>query len=130
MQRESDYRVKITGEKVDFRRGNMTKVMPFNNFKTSYTELKNNTRNRFLIEFYHHDFPSEPTLSVLDNVLEVVFDRIEGESYISIRLFSDTTDITFKSGSYHTNLSNGDVVFSSKHDNETYCLISFPQEDF
>lgn len=106
----------------------MSKVMEFNNFKTTYNELKSNTRKRFLIEFYHHTSPGDPVLSVLDNVYEVASCEIEGETYITIKTFSETTDVTFTSGVYETNLSNGYVVFASRYDNRTYCLISFHEE--
>lgn len=106
----------------------MTKVMQFNSFKTSYHELNKNLSSRFLIEYYHHAHPGEPVISILDNVYEVVTTEIEGDTHITIKTFSETSDISFTSGEYETNLSNGYVVFASKHDNETHCLISFPDE--
>lgn len=106
----------------------MSKIMQFNNFKTSYNELKNNSRKRYLVEFYHHAFPGEPVISVLDNIYEISSDEIESESFISIKTFMGNTDITFRSNEYETNLSNGHVVFASKYDNDTYCLISFHEE--
>lgn len=107
----------------------MNNIKQFNSFKTSYKELKRNEDKRFLIEFYHYDLPSMPTISVLDNVTEVMmfFDEMEREEYITIRTLKDNTDIYFSKKSYNTNLSNGCVVFSSKNDDKTHCLISFPE---
>lgn len=101
-------------------------IKQFNSFLTSYKELNKNfnQRKRFLIECYHHDDQSEPSVSVLNGVEDLMFDDIDGEKHISIR-FIGGTDVCFREKIHLTNLSNGDVVFSSKHDNETYYLISF-----
>lgn len=79
---------------------------------------------RFLIECYHHDSPSEPTVSILNFVEDLMIEDVGEEKSISIR-FDGGTDVCFREDLHHTNLSNGSVVFSSKHDDETYYLISF-----
>lgn len=99
-------------------------VKQFNSYLTSYKELKRNIHKRFLLEFYHHDMPSEPTVSTLCKVLDIFHDDSDGEMYINIR-FYDGTDVHFKETIYNTNLTNGQVAFGSKQDDETYCLISF-----
>lgn len=71
--------------------------------------------------------PSEPTVSVLNYVEDVLFEEVDGEKIITIR-FEGGTDVCFKEELHYTNLSNGDVVFSSKKDDETYWLISFYKE--
>ncbi|GGN64581.1 hypothetical protein GCM10007971_32600 [Oceanobacillus indicireducens] len=107
----------------------MSKIKQFNSFLTSFKELNRNFNSckKVLIEFYHYDMPSEPTVSVLNYMDEIIFDEIDGERSIEIR-FSGGTDVCFREQLHNTNLSNGSVVFSSKHDDETYCLISFHEE--
>lgn len=104
----------------------MSNIKQFNSFQTSYKELDRqfNSCKRFLIECYHHDMTSEPTVSILNHVEDLFFDMVDGEMVIQFR-FEGGTDVCFKESSHHTNLSNGDVVFSSKHDDKTYFLISF-----
>ena len=107
----------------------MSKVKQLNNFNTSYKTLNKNFNqlNKFLVECYHHDMPSEPTVSVLNYVEDVLFDEVDGEKIITIR-FEGGTDVHFKEELHYTNLSNGCVVFSSRKDDETYWLISFYKE--
>lgn len=101
----------------------MSKIATFPSFIPSYKRLKENKDNVYIVEFYHRDMPSEPTVSIINSV-EEVFADFEDETYISIR-FKGGTDLAFTSESYHTNLSNDAVVFSSKFDDETYCIIEF-----
>lgn len=104
----------------------MSIVTLFPSFASSYKELVKNKHNVYIVEFYHRDVPSEPTVSIINSVSDV-FAHFDDESYISIR-FVGGTDLTFTEESYTTNLSNGAVVFGSKCDNETYCIIEFREE--
>lgn len=104
----------------------MTNVATFPSFIPSYKRLKENADNVYIVEFYHQDTMSEPSVSIINSVSEVFAD-FDYEPYISIR-FDGGTDLTFTGESYHTNLSNDAVVFSSKFDDETYCIIEFRKE--
>ncbi len=104
----------------------MANISHFPSYLPSYNRLEENKNNVYVVEFYHCDVPSEPTVSIVDKVSEVFAD-FEDEPYISIR-FDGGTDLTFTSGNYYTNLSNNAVVFSSKHVNDTYCIIEFKKE--
>lgn len=101
----------------------MSNVSTFPSFIPSYKALKANKDNVYIVEFYHNDTPSEPTVSII-NLVEEIFADFDDEPYISIR-FVGGTDLTFTSDNYHTNLSNNAVVFSSKHDDDTHCIIEF-----
>lgn len=101
----------------------MSTVTPFPSFKGSYKRLKENQNNIYVVEYYHRDMPGEPTFSIVDSI-SGIFSKIGDDSYISIR-FDGGTDLTFTEENYNTNLSDGDVVFSSKFDDETYCIIEF-----
>lgn len=76
------------------------------------------------IEFYHHDFQSEPFLHLEASVKNVSIEQVEEHGKV-ISILTPETLFSFSERNYHTNLSNDDVVFSSKKDDETYCLISF-----
>lgn len=104
----------------------MSKVTLFPSFVSSYRELLKNKDNVYIVEFYHRDTPSEPSVSVI-NLVSEVFANFDDETYISIR-FVGGTDLTFTEESYNTNLSNDAVIFSSKHDDGTYCIIEFKKE--
>lgn len=104
----------------------MSNVATFPSFIPSYKRLVENKNNVYVVEFYHRDMPSEPTVSII-NLVSEVFAEFDDEPYISIR-FVGGTDLTFTSENYHTNLSDDDVVFSSKYDDETYCVIEFRKE--
>lgn len=100
----------------------MSNILAFNNFKTSAKRLKEFVSRECLLEYYHHNTPSEPSVSVLSIVEDVFYGNDGFDKYLSIR-FKDGTDITFTDEAYNTNLSNDDVVFSSKFDDETYCIL-------
>lgn len=102
----------------------MHKVIPMNNFKTSAKRLEDFVGQVCLAEYYHHDVRSEPTVSILSEVTEVFYGEDGAEPYIALR-FSDGTDLTFTSVVYNTNISNEAVVFGSKRDLETHCIIQF-----
>lgn len=103
----------------------MSKVMDFPSFIPSYQMLLKNKEKVYVVEFYHRDTPSEPTVSIINKVDEIFAD-FNDEPYISIR-FVGGTDLTFTEDSYFTNISKNTVVFSSKVDEETYCFIEFKQ---
>lgn len=102
----------------------MAKVTEFPSFITSYRFLEKNKDKETLVEFYHNDTPSEPSISVVDHVDSVLAAKIDGSAYIGIR-FDGGTDLSFNDKNYNTNISNGAVIFSSKYDDETYCIIAF-----
>ncbi len=103
----------------------MTNVAAFQSFIPSYKRLKENENNVYIVEFYHRDTPSEPTVSIINSVSEV-FANFDEDSYISIR-FVGGTDLSFTSESYNTNLSKNAVVFNSKYDDDTFCIIEFKE---
>lgn len=105
----------------------MSKVLSFNNFQTSYKKLIQQAENdltKINIEFYHHDFQSEPLLHIESDVENVIFEDVEGHGKVISILTTEAT-FSFSERNYHTNLSNDAVVFSSKHDDETHCIIDF-----
>lgn len=101
-------------------------VTNFPSFVPSYKRLKENKERPFLIEFYHNDYQSEPTISIIDLASKIFMDDLDGEKTINIQ-FIGGTDLTFRESIYNSNLSNNDVVFSSRFDDETYCIISFSE---
>ncbi|GAA0344136.1 hypothetical protein ACW0TQ_07955 [Oceanobacillus sp. M60] len=101
----------------------MAEIKQFNSFPVSFNRLKGFTNQKVLAEYYHHDVPSEPSVSVLNVAEYVSFLDFETENFIGIR-FADGTNVDFSSQIYNTNLSNDSVVFSSKNDEETYCIIT------
>ncbi|KHD86344.1 hypothetical protein NG54_03215 [Heyndrickxia ginsengihumi] len=102
----------------------MQTVTNFPRFIPSYKRLKENQNKVFTVEFYHHDVNSEPTFSTISLASDIFLEKIENEgTFITIRLTG--LDLTFGEKNYNTNLSDDGVVFSSKHDDETYFLIHF-----
>src|SRR5690625_7993812 len=99
----------------------MSNSATFHYLIPSYKKFEVNADNVFVVEFYRRDTASEPTVSII-NAVSDVFAAFDDEPYISIR-FVGGTDLTFTGESYFTNLSGDAVVFSSKHDDETYCII-------
>jgi hypothetical protein len=102
----------------------MSKVTQFPSFKVSYEELRKNLYRSLNIEFYHHDFSGEPTHTVHADLRDIYYEKVD-EHGLVISLQFDDTALTFTEKNHHTNLSNGAVVFSSKHDSETYWIIEF-----
>ncbi|WP_200411952.1 hypothetical protein [Virgibacillus salexigens] len=105
----------------------MSNVKQFNNFQTSYRRLVEKASNdltKIFIEFYHHDFQSEPFLHVEAPVERIFMEHVEEHGNIILILTSETT-FTFNEKNYNTNISNDVVVFSSKNDEQTYCIIEF-----
>lgn len=101
----------------------MTNVAAFPSFKSSYRMLEKNKHNVYVVEYYHRDMPSEPSVSII-NLVSDIFADFDDEPYISIR-FVGGTDLSFTEENYNTNISDDAVVFSSKHDDRTYCIIEF-----
>lgn len=104
----------------------MSNVTVFPSFVSSYKELVRNKNSVYIVEFYHRDTPSEPTVSII-NLVSEIFADFDEDPYISIR-FIGGTDLTFTSENYSTNLSDDAVVFASKNDDETFCIIEFKKE--
>lgn len=105
----------------------MTKVMHFNNFNTSFQKLLDKAKNELLkinIEFYHHDEQSEPFLFIEGKVETLTIEEEEGYGKI-ISITTSESMFFFTERNYLTNISGDAVVFSSKNDNETYCIIEF-----
>ncbi len=99
-------------------------VTKFPSFIPSYKRLLANKNKVFTIEFYHHDVNSEPTFSASTLASNILLEDLEDDGlFITLQLAG--FDLTFGERNYNTNLSNDDVVFSSKFDDETYCFISF-----
>lgn len=103
----------------------MSNIAVFPSFIPSYNMLLENKEKIYVVEFYHRDVPSEPTVSIINKVDEI-FAHFGDDAYISIR-FAGGTDLSFNADSYHTNISDNTVVFSSKYDDETYCFIEFKE---
>jgi len=99
-------------------------VTEFPSFKKGFERLKEFVDEMCLVEFYHHEMPGVPSISVVGRIDSVFSDYIEGLSHIGMRL-DGGTDLNFDNGNYKIIFSNGSVIFSSKHDNETYCIIDF-----
>jgi len=104
----------------------MSKVTPFPSFKVSIDELRKRLGTPAYIEFYHHDFASEPTTVIHADLQDVSAEKVDEHGTVLTIRFKDTT-LTFTEKNHHTNLSNGAVVFSSKYDPETYWFITFTQ---
>lgn len=105
----------------------MSNIKTFNNFQTSYRKMIENASNdltKILIEFYHHDFQSEPFLVVSGHAETIRMEEVEEYGKI-INITTKENILTFTERNYHTNLSNNAIVFSSKFDDETYCIIEF-----
>lgn len=102
----------------------MTAVANFPSFIPSYKQLKENEHKQFSIAFYHHDCGSEPTIHISDYAESIRLDDDEEYGKI-IEIHTPETFMTFTEKNHLTNLSNDDVVFSSKHDDETYWIIEF-----
>ncbi|WP_158681479.1 hypothetical protein [Microbulbifer pacificus] len=105
----------------------MSKILNLNSFDRTYKRIVEKSSNDLIkinVEFYHHDFQSEPFLHTEAKVQNVLFDRsLDGGAVITI--MTNESYLSFAEKNYHTNLSGDDVVFSSKHNSETYCIIQF-----
>lgn len=105
----------------------MAEIKQFNSFPTSFKKINDSLGNgipKINVEYYHHDFQDEPLLHIEAHLEGVRQDFIEDHGHI-ISILTKETTIVFTENNYHTNLSNDDVVFSSKNDDETYCIITF-----
>ncbi len=105
----------------------MGKTIEFNNFQTTFNKLTRQAKNDLLkinIEFYHHDFESEPFIHVEADVENISIENVDLNGKV-ITILTNETAFSFTERNHYTNLSNDDVVFSSKNDDETYCIISF-----
>jgi len=99
-------------------------ITNFPSFKPSFKKLKLNAKKRYSMQFYHHDFNSEPFLHV-DAYAQFVRMEEISEHGLIITIITPDTLITFSEKNHSTNISGDSVVFSSKHDDETYCIIDF-----
>lgn len=100
------------------------KITNFPAFTPSFNKLIENQEKRFLIEFYHYDFNSEPFLYTDCYVQDIIMEKVPEHGLI-ITIFTPYTTISLSERNHFTNISDEAVVFSSKHDDESYCIINF-----
>lgn len=98
-------------------------------FKKSYARMREVFREttgvRFNIEYYHFDDDSEPVISIDAEAERLVLDYVP-EHGLVISILTKESIIGFSEKNYTTNLgSDNSVVFASKNDNETHCIIQF-----
>ncbi|MBT2600916.1 hypothetical protein J7E18_16405 [Oceanobacillus sp. ISL-73] len=105
----------------------MSKVLNLNSFNRTYKKIVEKADNDLIklnVEFYHHDFQSEPILHMEAKIQNVLFDKSRDDGSV-ITIMTNESYLSFTEKNYYTNLSGDDVVFSSKHNAETYCIIQF-----
>lgn len=105
----------------------MNNVAVFSSFIPSYKKLQQLSHNKDLnifIQYFHHDDQSEPFLFLEGKVDSLRLDEVEEHGKI-ISITTPESMFTFTERNYLTNISGDAVVFSSKNDNETYCIIEF-----
>jgi hypothetical protein len=98
-------------------------------FQKSYERMKGifqeNDLVRFNIEYYHFDTDSEPVISIDAEAEKLVLDYVP-EHGLVISILTKESIISFSEKNYTTNLgSDNSVVFASKHNDETHCIIQF-----
>ncbi|WP_077317617.1 hypothetical protein [Virgibacillus proomii] len=98
-------------------------------FKKSYAKMREIVREtvgvRFNIEYYHFDDDSEPVISIDAEAERLVLDYVP-EHGLVISILTKESIISFSEKNYITNLSSDNsVVFASKHNDETHCIIQF-----
>lgn len=98
-------------------------------FKKSYARMREVFREttgvRFNIEYYHFDDDSEPVISIDAEAERLVLDYVP-EHGLVISILTKESIISFSEKNYITNLSSDNsVVFASKHNDETHCIIQF-----
>lgn len=94
------------------------------NFRDAYESLKEMEDWKFYIHLYHHDFSGEPQLTVGSYIETLRLDYVSDHGLI-ITIITTETTLSFSEKNYTVNTSNGDIVFVSKHDDETHCIIEF-----
>ncbi|MFB1100854.1 hypothetical protein [Terribacillus sp. JSM ZJ617] len=104
----------------------MSNVVEFNSFDTSSNELwkKFGERKNFEVSLYHHNRDSEPHIHINDRPSSIEIDHDDEDGTIIVLNYKSLS-FTWYEKNHHTNLSNGAVVFSSKHDSDTYWIIDF-----
>lgn len=98
-------------------------------FKKSYARMRKVFREtigvRFNIEYYHFDVDSEPVISIDAEAERLVLDYVD-EHGLVISILTKETIVSFSEKNYTTNLcSDNSVVFVSKNDKKTHCIIQF-----
>lgn len=106
----------------------MTKITNLPTFTTSYKALKENIGELVLVELYHQDIVFDPVVSVVSQLNATFNANDEGISHINLRI-DGGTDLKFNSDNFDTGISDGAVVFLSKHDEGTYCVIDFMEKE-
>lgn len=93
-------------------------------FLSSYNKLREAQDDgmKFFIESYHHDSNGEPFLHIGAYPDRVRLEYTDDEGLLILIITPETT-LTFIGKNHNTNISNGTVVFSSKHDDETHTFI-------
>jgi len=105
----------------------MSNIATFSAFVPSYRKLQQLSYNKVLnifIQYFHHDDQSEPFLYLEGEVNSLRLEEVEEQGKI-ISITTPESMFTFSERNYLTNISGDAVVFSSKNDNETYCIIEF-----
>lgn len=96
-------------------------------FIDSFEKLIDFEGRKVTIEFYHHDYSSEPTAIAID-VVETVIQNDFNRTGLIIELDLKKSNFVFYEKNHITNISNNSVVFSSRNDNETYWIIWLEDE--
>lgn len=94
------------------------------NFQRAYLKLKKEDETKFYIEFYHNDDPTEPNASINSYTESIILDFVEDHGYI-VSIFTEETIIGFSEKNYEVTVSDDVVVFTSKHEDNTYFVIHF-----
>ncbi|MBU9711112.1 hypothetical protein [Evansella tamaricis] len=105
----------------------MNNIKQFNSYQTTFNKLikqANNDLIKINIAYYHHDYQSEPFLHIEAHIENVHIEETIDYGKI-ITIHTNEVALSFFEKNYLTNISGDAVVFSSKHDEETYCIIEF-----
>lgn len=92
--------------------------------KKAYQHLKDNSDMKFSIEYYHHNNQSEPFLSSMSDVEVVRLECVDGDELI-VSVMTPELIVSFGEMDWKVSIGEDYVVFSSKEDNETHCIINF-----
>lgn len=93
-------------------------------FGQSFKQLKKNFDMKFFIHFYHHNANSEPFLHIDGYIENLSIERVDEHGF-AINILTHETILVFTEQNYFSNISGESVVFSSKHDDGTHCIIEF-----
>lgn len=100
------------------------KTKQASDFKKAYQKLKAKDGWKLSIEFYHHDFISEPFLHGEFDTEKIVLDYVEEHGLI-ITLIMLETSFSFSEKNWSVHVAEDYISFGSKHDDDTHCIIEF-----